>query len=278
MKEYHRSDNGSIQASGLYRFRIGEFAVAVIGEPVETSASGRMSVLFVDTGRQKILIDAGAGPVPEVGSWWLIENLARAGINPVEIDVILISHTHYENVGGLSDSCGNAVFPNARYFIGRREWEVWNSKTIGLAAKQSAQIRARRIEAARAVVASRISLIRAGEEIVPGMYALDARGHTCGQLAFIISSKGETLVHTGDILSGGPGQFRSPGRDVATDRDCLLGAVTRLTMLAQLASDRCLTFAPRARFPGLGFIICRRDVFGWRSWSKARCLSETSTL
>jgi glyoxylase-like metal-dependent hydrolase (beta-lactamase superfamily II) len=267
MNVRHESVIDPLHPPGLHRFGLGDFAAAVIGAGTEGPGARGASVLFVDTGRERVLIDAGNGGPPEGGRGWLVENLARAGVDPAEVDVVIVSHAHPDNVAGLADDRGHAVFPNARYFIDRREWGNWLAETIGETGRPTARALMKRVEAARAVVADRVSFIRPGEDVVPGVLALDARGHTRGHLAFVISSKGETLVHTADILCGGSSQLRRPGRDVTDDADCLLGAVTRLAMLAQLASDRCLTFVPRARFPGLGMIVPRGAAFGWRSRS-----------
>jgi glyoxylase-like metal-dependent hydrolase (beta-lactamase superfamily II) len=268
MNAHHSSISAPPHTRGLYRFGIGQFAAAVIGESGEGVGADRACVLFVDTGRQRVLFDVGEGPSSENANWWLVENLARAGVGRAEIDLVVISHAHGENVLGLADARRNPVFPNARYLIHRREWGAWGAGTHDPADGHQTPLLARRTAAARMVVADRVSFIRPGDETAPGILALDARGHTHGHLAFVISSNGETLVHTADIMCGGASQFHRPERDVAADADCLLGAVTRVTMLAQLSSDRCLTFAPRATFPGLGYVVRLGSVFRWRPLSE----------
>jgi glyoxylase-like metal-dependent hydrolase (beta-lactamase superfamily II) len=69
---------------------------------------------LVNTGKQLILVDAGAG------TWWgggafgrLAGSLRSAGYTPEEVDIVLITHLHSDHVGGLTTQDGKRVFPNA---------------------------------------------------------------------------------------------------------------------------------------------------------------------
>ncbi len=252
----------SLCAPGLYRFAVGDFALAVIGDGDRPGSDGT-SVLFLDTGRTRLLIDAGFGGATEDGPGWIEKGLAGVGASPADIDTVVISHAHQEHVAGLVDDRGGPVFPNARYVIDRREWGAWSSGSTGAAVGLTAWPDGERADAARAVVARRVSFIRPGRQIVAGVSAIDACGHTPGHLAFVVASRDEVLVHTADVLCGDHGQLLRTESDAAADSDGLLGAVTRLAMLARLASDRCLTFAPRAPFPGLGTVDFNEGVFRW---------------
>jgi len=70
------------------------------------------SGFLVNTGKQLILVDAGAG------IWWgggalgrLVGSLRSAGYTPEEVDVVLVTHLHSDHFGGLTTQDGKRVFP-----------------------------------------------------------------------------------------------------------------------------------------------------------------------
>jgi glyoxylase-like metal-dependent hydrolase (beta-lactamase superfamily II) len=58
----------------------------------------------------------------------LLESLAQAGFTPADIDVVVLSHLHFDHAGGVLASWAEGaepslVFPNATYVVGRRHYE-----------------------------------------------------------------------------------------------------------------------------------------------------------
>src|ERR1700726_3989920 len=83
---------------------------------------------LVNTGKQLILVDAGAG------TWWgggalgrLAGSLRSAGYTPEEGDLVLVTHLHSDHVGGLTTQDGNIVFPNAEIYVAKEKSDFWLS-------------------------------------------------------------------------------------------------------------------------------------------------------
>ena len=82
--------------------------------------------LYVNTGAHHILVDMGGGDVmPNAGK--LREKLIASGVEPSQIDTILITHAHPDHIGGTASSKGELLYPNAHYFIWHKEWDFWQS-------------------------------------------------------------------------------------------------------------------------------------------------------
>src|SRR5260370_28213887 len=92
------------------------------------------------TGKQLILVDAGAG------TWWggaalgrLVGGLRSAGYAPEEVDIVLVTHLHSDHVGGLTTEDGKRVFPNADVYVAKAESDFWLSPEIAANAPKDAQ-------------------------------------------------------------------------------------------------------------------------------------------
>jgi len=222
--------------------------------------------LLIETGRKRVLVDTGAdGLGPETGK--LLSNLQKEGVAPQDIDLVILTHGHPDHLGGNTDREGRLLFPGARWVIGRKEWEFWTS---GRAERQLPEHgREMLIDIARKnllPLADKIDLIDQEAEIISGIKAISAPGHTPGHIALDISSQGQHLFCLSDIVLH-PLHLAEPEWCAATDVSPNELAVTRQKTLSAAAAGQALVMAFHFPFPGLGYIRAEGKAWRWEPLS-----------
>jgi glyoxylase-like metal-dependent hydrolase (beta-lactamase superfamily II) len=221
--------------------------------------------LLVETGGQRVLLDAGLGVIEPGGV--LLQSLAAEGIAPEEIDVVLITHMHTDHFGGALDADGGLVFPNARHLINAAEYEFWSAEpalgelTIPDEFKQ--MFRHASIDGLKALNGA-LEQIAPGDEIAPGVTVLDAKGHTPGQLAVEVASDGEGLIHIVDVAHVPEIQLTNPDWFMAADNWPAWSVATRQALFDRAADENLLVATYHFPFPGLGRVT--KDEVGW-TWT-----------
>jgi glyoxylase-like metal-dependent hydrolase (beta-lactamase superfamily II) len=149
--------------------------------------------LLVNDGKHYTLIDAGCGDRaenekhPYEPAGLLTKSLSDAGVNVNEIDTVIISHGHWDHFGGVS-SGGEVAFPNAEFVMSRREAEHIRGVAQGWPLDYLRMIE------------NRVRLVDGVAVIGNGITVKPAPGHTPGMVVVEVSSGGETLLYTSDVI------------------------------------------------------------------------------
>jgi glyoxylase-like metal-dependent hydrolase (beta-lactamase superfamily II) len=225
------------------------------------------SGFLVNTGAQRILVDAGAG------TWWgagalgrLAGSLRSAGYTPEEVDIVLLTHLHSDHIGGLTTQDGKRVFPNADVYVSKAESDFWLSPEIAAKAPKDAQpfFQSAQAIAAPYIKAGKWRTFSGSEKIVDSMQLVPLPGHTPGHTGYEFSSKGQKILFWGDIIHAQRAQLQHPEVTAVFDIDQTAAAATRNQLLARLARENVLIATPHASsFPALGRL--RKDGTGY-SW------------
>ncbi|HEX3722895.1 MAG TPA: MBL fold metallo-hydrolase [Nitrolancea sp.] len=221
---------------------------AATGDPAALTS---MNILLIDTGSHRVLVDTGCGPNPaDPANGKLLELLEAAGISPNDIDTVIITHGHWDHVDGNTDGQGNPTFPNARYVVSDVEWEVC---TTDPSDGNQAQFLS---------IADRFDQISMDAEIVSGIRAIPAPGHTLGQIALLIESNGDRLLHTADTFHHQVELVR-PEWYFDFDADPEATVRTRREVFDRAASEQLPVITYHLPFPGLGHIVAEGDHWIW---------------
>lgn len=240
---------------------IGKF-LSSYGLPTDT-VSLHMQVTLVENGPHKVLLDTGMGDVtfpgnqPDNGR--LAAGLAVAGVAPDDITAVIISHGHPDHIGACTKN-GAPAFKNATYFIAPNEMEFW-TQTPGT--EQNFPNFMLGVGNAQLLpVKDLIKPYKDSDEIVPGITAITAPGHTLGHHAFMLKDGDNRMLHMMDAAVHylvGP---EEPDWALGVEMDQTVAADTRRKLFKMAADSQLLVAGYHFPFPGLGRIVAQDNA--WR--------------
>ncbi|MEE7458280.1 MBL fold metallo-hydrolase [Methylorubrum populi] len=217
--------------------------------------------LVTGAGRKPVLIDSGYGHFGPATMGRVPAALALAGVEPEEIETVLLTHLHPDHAGGLVKQDGSAAYPNAELVVHADEAAHWLPDEALSRAPDEAKPY---FENARKAVSPYNARLRRheGGELVPGITAVPLPGHTPGHCGMRIVSGDKSLLMWTDVVHMPAIQFKQPEAGVAFDVDGNQARATRKRVLDEVATERTFIAGSHLEFPALGYVA--RDGAGYR--------------
>ncbi|MFD4246014.1 MBL fold metallo-hydrolase [Streptomyces sp. NPDC058525] len=223
----------------------------------------------IEAGGLRVLVDTGIGNGKERANpaWHhlrtdYLARLEAAGFSPESIDLVILTHLHTDHVGWNTRSHEGSwvpTFPNARYLAHRTEWDHWASADLDGPRTQMFRDSIHPIDDHGLL--DLVDVPADGLEIAAGITLVPTPGHTPGQVAVRLSSKGSTALITGDCIHH-PVQLARPDIHSCVDIDPAQANATRRELLAALSGTDTLLLGSHFPPPTAG--IVRTDGASYR--------------
>jgi glyoxylase-like metal-dependent hydrolase (beta-lactamase superfamily II) len=223
-----------------------------------------LNCLVIETSSGRVLVETGIGErvddktraMRAYEGPWVVAALETAGVLPETIDVVAMSHLHFDHAGGLLRADGERAFPHAKIVAQKAEWEVALGDNPRLIASY---------------VQPELTLVKdwgvqawadGEKELLPGVTVVPTGGHSTGHQAIVVRGEGDgarTLAFFGDLFMR---PWAANPRWVTAFDDFPLDSVARKGELFAQAADEdwLIVLSHEARQP-IGRVVRDRDRF-----------------
>lgn len=269
------------QNPGFYRYKVGDITVTAINDgfarrPLEGFVRNAeladvkkameqaylpsdalpisFTTLAFQQGDKLTLIDTGNGDsgAPTSGAW--MKNFQAAGLDPKKVTTVVFSHFHGDHINGFRLKDGTAVFPNAEVMVPAAEWAFWMDDARMSAAPEAMKGAFAGVRRVFGPVAKDVKQYEAGKEILPGITAIAAPGHTPGHTVYMVSSGAGKLMVMSDTTNHPALFVRNPDWSAVFDMDGPQAAATRRKLLDMAVAEKTQVAFYHAPFPATGHI------------------------
>lgn len=186
-----------------------------------------------------------------------LDTLASTGCAAEAVDTVVCTHLHVDHVGWNTRLEGDRwvpTFPNARYLMGRQEYEHWSNE-------DDPENQAILSDSVQPIFDHGLAtLVEMDHRISPELRLIPTPGHTPGHVSVMIESEGERALITGDVLHH-PCQFGRPEWSPVFDSDPDAGARTRRSVMDDVADAPVLVIGTHFAAPTAGHVLRDGNAF-----------------
>lgn len=281
-----------IKSTGIFTYKVGDYEIVQLRDgartfpipdtfvvnlskdkAIEAAAAayipdGQVTIPFspmiINTGSKLIAIDTGNGLGAFANSKGVVGqargNMEAVGIDPNQIDVVLISHFHGDHIGGLKNADGSPAFPNAEIKVPAVEAAFWaddgnQSKANGFNKAQFPNVK-------KMMEGLKVTPYEADKEVAPGITSMFTPGHTPGHMSFVVASGSSRILVQSDVTNIPSFFLRNPDWHVMFDNDPTTAVATRHRVYDMAATEKMLVTGYHFPFPCVGHV--EKDGSGYR--------------
>lgn len=186
----------------------------------------RLNLLLIESGGRRLLVETGTGErmtdkdreIKGIEGGQPAIALRELGEDPASIDVVIVSHLHYDHAGGMVDAAGRPLFPNARYVVQRDDAEAARGDELRLQGIMEGE----QLDLLRA--SGLVDEVEGEAEITPDVRVVRTGGHTRGSQAVLMGAAhgSEGAIFFGDLI---PTRWQLPVRWTSAFDDYPIDAV-----------------------------------------------------
>ena len=214
------------------------------------SVPASVNVFIIKVNGQIIMVDSGLGDLAEPESFF-VSRLEQAGLTPGDIDLIILTHMHFDHIGGLLKA-GAPLFPKAKIKVSNLEREFWLNPN--LLKDDTYKANAELAQNVAKAYTGRFEGFEFNQEMAPGIVSLNAVGHTPGHTAFLVQSEDKALLIVGDLLHATALQFPHPDENAVFDMNPTQAAKSRKALLERAAREKLPIASMHIPFSGIGYV------------------------
>jgi glyoxylase-like metal-dependent hydrolase (beta-lactamase superfamily II) len=280
------------KGTGVYRYKVGDYEIIQLmdgartfpipdkfvvnvskDQAIQAAAAAYMpegkvtipfSPMIVNTGSKLVAIDTGNGLGAYAASKGAVGqargNMEAAGIDPRQIDTVIISHFHGDHIGGLKNADGSPAFPNAEIKVPAAELAFWSDEAN--ASKANGFNKAQFPNVKKMMAGLKVTPYQPDKEVAPGITSIATPGHTPGHTSFAVASGAKRILVQIDVTNIPSMFLQHPDWHSVFDNDGDLAQATRHKIYDMAAAEKMTVVGYHFPYPCVGHV--EKDGKGYR--------------